>query len=461
LLAAVLYVLFPLTVGLARLAMTDSLLTLWLTLTFIGLIEGYRSDRRGYLLAAAAAGLATLTKGVVGFLLPGTFIGLWLLMRRDFAELRRVPWAGALSLFLLIVLPWHTAMWWVHGNSFLQEYFLRNHVQRFLGQGYKFNFPFWYYVPVLVLGACLFSVLIPASWWEIFRHWRDSRDQLNCATAMWALASLVVVALFSLSQSKLPHYAQPALPALAVLVGVRLDASWRARRSLSVFELVCFGLTGVLLGEVLVGAGVLGWQWTTQPAPSLEASFTIFSFAIKKSAFIALLAPQLMILGSVLLIGTVVLLSACKTTARAASVMVLMSLSTAVVLAHFAGSAWGDYYHSAGLNQLARQTLPALQRGEHLILFDLGSPTRYSVRFLLGHIDQITDTSETDVLRHAAEELKHGYIITSRDNPMPRLTGSVHKESRSGKWLLWRFDSDDRSGEQSAGPVEVDRSPDR
>ena len=451
LLAAALYALCPLTVGLARLAMTDSLLTLWLTLTFIGLIEGYRTDRRGYLLAAAGAALATLTKGVIGFLLPGAVMALWLLARRDFRELRRVPWLGAVSLFLLLVLPWHLAMWWVHGDGFVQEYFVRRHLQRFLGQGYKFNFPFWYYFPVLLLGAFPFSVLAPAAWWKSLRQWRSERRELSCATAMWAVVSLVVVALFSLSKSKLPQYAQPALPALALLVAVRLDASWRAERSMSVVEAVCLGLTGVLLGELLVASGVLGWQWSTQPVPTLESSLTIFSFGIKKSAFLTLMAPQLVILGSVLLIGTVLILSFCKRTQGAACAMILMSMFTAVIIAHFARSAWSDYYHSAALNQLAQQTVPGLQRGEQLILYDLGSPTRYSLRFLLGHIDQITDTSETEVLLRTEKEHRRGYIITSRDNYLPRVAGNVQKESRAGKWLLWRFDTDERGGESSVG----------
>jgi len=310
-------------------------------------------------------------------------------------------------------------------------------------------------LPVLLLGAFPFSVLLPAAWWESFRQWRCERHEVSCATAMWAVVSLVVVALFSLSNSKLPQYAQPALPALALLVAVRLDALWRANRSLSVIEAVCLGLTGVLVGEVLVAAGVLGWQWTTEPVPALEGSLAIFSFAIKKSEYLVLLAPQLVILGSVLLMGTAIILSLCKTTPRAVCVMILMSLTTAVVIAHFARSAWADYYHSARLNQLAEQTLPALQRGEQLILYDLGSPTRYSLRFLLGHIDQITDTSETEVLQRTEREHRHGYIITSRYNRLPRVAGNVHKESRAGKWVLWRFDADDRGAESSLGNGEA------
>jgi 4-amino-4-deoxy-L-arabinose transferase-like glycosyltransferase len=448
LLAAAVYVLCPLTVGLARLAMTDSLLTLWLTLTFIGLIEGYRNDRRGYMLAAAGAALATLTKGAIGFLLPGAVMCLWLLLRRDFRELRRVPWLGALSLFLLLTLPWHLTMWWVHGAAFIQEYFVRRHLQRFLGQGYKYNFPIWYYLPVLMLGAFPFSVLVPGAWWESFRQWRSQREELKCATAMWALASVVILAVFSISKSKLPQYALPALPALALLLAVRLDASWQRGRGLSVFEAACLGLTGVVLGELLVAAGVLGWQWTTEPVPALEAGLSIFHFATKKAEFLVMLAPQLVILGSALLIGTAITLSFRKTASRAASVMILMSMTTAVVIGHYARSAWSDYYHSAPLNQLAQQALPALQHGEQLILYDLGSPTRYSLRFLLGHIDQITDTSEAEVLLRSAQEHRHGYIITPRGIQPSQAIGNLQREAKGWKWVLWRFDID-RAGDSS------------
>ena len=105
-LAAVFYLLCPLTAfGLARFTMMDSLLTLWLTLAVIGWIEGYRGNRKGYLLMAAAIGLATMTKGIIGFLLPGAGFFVWLLIRRDWQEFRKFPWITAFCIFVLLVFP--------------------------------------------------------------------------------------------------------------------------------------------------------------------------------------------------------------------------------------------------------------------------------------------------------------------------------------------------------------------
>lgn len=70
--------------------MMDSLLTLWFTLAVVGWIEGYGGSRKGYLLMAGAMGLAVMTKGAIGFLLPGLGFSIWLLIRRDWRALLNV-----------------------------------------------------------------------------------------------------------------------------------------------------------------------------------------------------------------------------------------------------------------------------------------------------------------------------------------------------------------------------------
>jgi 4-amino-4-deoxy-L-arabinose transferase-like glycosyltransferase len=49
----------------------------------IGCVEGYGGNRRGYLLMAASAALAVMTKGAIGLLLPCLTFALWLIVRRD------------------------------------------------------------------------------------------------------------------------------------------------------------------------------------------------------------------------------------------------------------------------------------------------------------------------------------------------------------------------------------------
>lgn len=185
-LAAVIYALCPLVaVGLARVAMVDSLLTLWLTLAIIGWIEGYGGNRKGYLLMAVAMGFAVMTKGVIGFLLPCMTAAIFLLVRRDWGELRRVPWASALAAFMLLALPWHLAQWWINGDLFLREYLMHGQVQRFLGQDFEHNRPFWNYIPVPAAAMFPWTAFMPLAWCRALRAIRGERQSLSLMMAMW------------------------------------------------------------------------------------------------------------------------------------------------------------------------------------------------------------------------------------------------------------------------------------
>ena len=88
-LAGMFYALAPLAAGLAHIAMTDALLTLWLVIAILGAIDGYCGRRGGYLVMGIGAGLATMTKGPLGFILPAGTLLLWLLWWRRLSELRQ------------------------------------------------------------------------------------------------------------------------------------------------------------------------------------------------------------------------------------------------------------------------------------------------------------------------------------------------------------------------------------
>ena len=270
-LAAICFALCPLTIGLARVAMTDALLTLWLTVTIIGAIEGFKGKRAGYLLMALGAGLATLTKGPIGFLLPGATFFLWLTWKRDLRELRKPIWLLAALLFAAIVLPWHLAAWRANGVFFLREYFWQHHVQRALGRAFGNERPFWFYLPVLICASFPFIAFVPRAWWKEIKQGWHRNDESNY-TSIWALWAALVLLLFSLSASKLTSYILPILPALAVLVGVHVAELLRERRGLGRMEGFVIGLFGMLIGLLLISCGLLGFQWRSAPAPVPSAA---------------------------------------------------------------------------------------------------------------------------------------------------------------------------------------------
>lgn len=448
-LAAICFALCPLTIGLARVAMTDALLTLWLTVAIIGVIEGSGGKRAGYLLMALGAGLATMTKGPIGFLLPGATFFLWLIWKRDLKELRRPVWLLAALLFAAIVLPWHLAAWRANGNFFLLEYFWRNHFPRVLGRAFGHERPFWFYVPVLICASFPFIAFVPRAWWkEIMKAWHPNDD--DNYTAVWALWAALVILFFSLSASKLTSYILPALPALAVLVGAHLAELLSARRRLGRMEGFVIGLFGVLIGLVLVGCGVLGLQWRGAPSP-VPYSARLLSGTIgwqsgpmndaqvwyRLSPF-TVLAPHTLVFGLLLLAATVLILLWRRNMVRVVGAATAPCLCLAVMFAHLALPAWSRF-DIEPLWELAEAAGPSVQAGEPLILYGF-HPRRASVRYLLGHADFITETTDAPVLLQVSGKYPRGRILAIAGNPLPALAGSVQVERTAGRYVLWRFE---------------------
>ena len=441
-LAAIFYALCPLAIGMSHIAMTDALLTLWLTVAIIGAIEGYSGKRAGYLLMALGAGLATLTKGPIGFLLPGATFGLWLIWKRDLKELRQPIWLLAALLFAAIVLPWHLAAWRANGDFFLREYFWQHHVQRLIGRAFGNERPFWFYVPVLICASFPFIAFVPRAWWkEITKAW-DRKDESNY-TAMWALWAALVLLFFSLSASKVSNYILPALPALAVLVGLHVAELLKERRGLGRMEGFTIGLFGMLIGLVLVSCGVLGLQWRDAPSP-VPYSARLLSGTIgwqsgpmndaqvwyRLSPF-TVLAPHTLTFGLLLLTATVLILLWRRNMVRVVSTATALCLCLAVTFAHFAMPAWSRF-DLEPLWELAEAAGPSVQAGEPLILYGF-HPRRASVRYLLGHADLITETTDAPALQQVTGEYPRGHILAIAGSPLPAFAGSARVERTAGR----------------------------
>src|SRR2546427_13089675 len=92
---------------------------------------------------------------------------------------------------------------------------------RFRSNLYHHTEPLWYFVPVLLLALIPWTMFVVAAAMEVARAWWQrwaisSTESLNIFLVIWIL---IPVIFFSMSQSKLPGYILPALPAAAFVVG--------------------------------------------------------------------------------------------------------------------------------------------------------------------------------------------------------------------------------------------------
>jgi 4-amino-4-deoxy-L-arabinose transferase-like glycosyltransferase len=255
----------PLVVAFARIAIFDSPLMLCVCASCLAFWIAWERDSRAWLaLGWAAAGLASLTKGPVGLLLPLLAnLGFALVCRRP---LRRLFHPLGLGAYALVVAPWFLAVTLRH-PEFPHYAFVRETFERVATGRLRRTGPWWYFAPLLV-GGTLPWVLAPvAGWRRIARAFSARRG--DGALTIYLLTWVALPTLFfSLSQSKRPGYILPVFPAVALLAADALCGLGAAGRRRLAGALAA--LCALAAAAAWLGAGTLAGQLTGVPGLAQE-----------------------------------------------------------------------------------------------------------------------------------------------------------------------------------------------
>jgi 4-amino-4-deoxy-L-arabinose transferase-like glycosyltransferase len=177
---------------------------------------------------AAMAG-ATLSKGLIGLLIPGASLFFYSVINRDIKPWLRMQWISGLSIFLLLAAPWFYLVS-ARNPEFAQFFFIHEHVERFLTTTHQHEGPLWFFIPDLLIGllpwTSLLFVMLIAGWRKTDLH-GDKKSVFNPKRFLIVWCGFIFV-FFSISGSKLPSYILPIFPALGLLVAPLL-ASYSAQ----------------------------------------------------------------------------------------------------------------------------------------------------------------------------------------------------------------------------------------
>jgi 4-amino-4-deoxy-L-arabinose transferase-like glycosyltransferase len=208
----------PLFVLLGQLLTLDMGLTAYMTLALAAFLAAQSAPPRaelGWMLAAwAATALGVLTKGLVAAAIPVAVLVLYSLAARDFSPWRRLHAAAGGALLLAIALPWY-ALAARRDADFLPFFLIHEHLQRYLTPSADREQPWWFFVPVFLLGSLPWTM--PALR-ALATGWRSTPVRRFDPALFLRLWVLFVLVFFSLSDSKLIPYILPAWPALALLM---------------------------------------------------------------------------------------------------------------------------------------------------------------------------------------------------------------------------------------------------
>ena len=216
-------------IGFSRAAATDMPLAATFTIALLGWYAWHESGKRIYLAAFYIfLALGTLAKGPVAPALAAVVVLIFVATKRDWHAAFRTLWVPGILLFLAVALPWYVAVQ-VRNPEFFRVFILEHNLARFGQDVYHHRQPFWFYIPILLLSLMPWTLwLILAVVERVRLLWSEGKNAFASAEDSWQLFLLiwllVPVVFFSASQSKLPGYILPAIPAGALLVSEYLAA---------------------------------------------------------------------------------------------------------------------------------------------------------------------------------------------------------------------------------------------
>jgi 4-amino-4-deoxy-L-arabinose transferase-like glycosyltransferase len=303
-------------------------------------------------------GAACLAKGPAAIILAGGATGLWALATKRWRDAFRLAHPIAILAFCATALPWY-ALCARRNPDFLPVFILEHNFARFLTPVFQHGQPFWFFVPVVLLGV------LP--WTAVFAVLgRDTLRSLRAGTPLqsplWFVGCFAVIPVifFSLSKSKLPGYVLPSFPPLALLFarslghaefGTRRRGKWLTFVQAAMF--VALGIAARMFqGRVVDGTDLAPVPW--------------------KIEFI----------GAVLGGGIVI---ACLGLWKRASLGVLPSVVLTLVLVGILGHGLADLdpiYFSRDVTKLAFTVYPALAP-QNVFVYRVQRAQHYSLNFYL------------------------------------------------------------------------------
>ncbi len=241
----------------------------------------------------ASFGVAMLAKGPAPLPLILAPLFFYFLIFGEWKTVPKLLPIAGVVIFLLIVLAWPTLLAnrlaQAGGETNTIAFWKREFVDRFFGGFGGSSKPSYYYLHVMLQFMLPWSVFLPMALAAPFYKIWDEKQKTMMFLWLWFAGG---VAIMSLSSGKRMHYIMPAMPAMAILVGILFEDmafshdayTGRFARNMLLFHVgaLVAGAVGVPVYAALEGQYAVAGQTAIISVLSLAIAAVIVLFFVKK-----------------------------------------------------------------------------------------------------------------------------------------------------------------------------------
>jgi len=270
----------------ARAARTDMVFTFFIALSMLFFAKGFFEIKKRlvyFIFSFVAMGLATMTKGPAGFLIPFISVAIFLLAfpknrvaLRDFLS----PWP--FIFFLLVVAPWPLAMYVLHGDRFINSFFVSELFGRVDRSSINLFSNISYYLGTMVRHFFPWSILLL---FGILSTKKDENDGNKISFLLFWIAVTFGMFTFFVS-SRHSRYLLPLSPALALLSGeylVRIERQGAFKNR--IFKLI---VLSIMMLFIVIALGMLFLTFSVYSFGNYAFMFSLFALVVLVGASILL-----------------------------------------------------------------------------------------------------------------------------------------------------------------------------
>jgi len=234
----------------ARMALLDMPFLFFMVSAVYFFFRGFLNERHNnYAGFWIFAGLAVLTKGPVGLILPAIYVLFHVCITRQWKRALPLLYSWGIPLFLIIAIPWYWVMTRIYGQPFVEQTFGYFFITRIYAPVMNQDGPWYYYIPFFLAGFLPWTPFIPLVFYFLFRNFSDYRAKFFLS---WIIFTFL---LFTFAGTKRPNYILFIYPGLSLALGWTMYSIFNTQRykKSSFISFLAFSLSTLLV----IGAFIL------------------------------------------------------------------------------------------------------------------------------------------------------------------------------------------------------------